>query len=387
MHNGEWLHQLDYWGKGKVIAVLDGGFLNVDKIYAYERAWGNNQILGQKDFTGDADAFFLKNRHGSQVFSLMAAYDYGRFVGAAPEASYWLIKTEVPEYEAPIEMDNLVAGIEFADSVGADILTASLGYCVFGDDSLTIDKSKMNGKFYRASIAESLAAKKGMVVVNSVGNKGNFSWHKFTVPADAVGILSVGSVDASGNHCIFSGVGPTSDLRYAPDVCSLGQSVAVLDENGNPSVSSGTSLSTPIIAGLTACLWQALPDLSAKDIINLVKKNASKSLSPDFQLGYGIPDFYAAYIEGRSNINLSGKPLNIIVKYNPSSKEISFQKDSLLQLKSDLLLFNDSGENVWRKSTRYSAMKFHLAEIPAGRYSLFIKINGSVAYYQKLDMK
>jgi len=385
MLNGNWLHQTGYKGDGMVIAVLDGGFLNVNTITAYAQAWNNGQILGTKDFVNPQADVFSENYHGEQVLSVMAAYDYDKFIGTAPDASYWLIRTENAASESPSEVDNLVAGLEFADSVGADIITTSVGYYKFDNTQRNYKYSDLNGKTCRASIAETMACRKGMIVINSAGNEGDSPWHYIVAPGDADSIITVGSVRSSLERSSFSGYGPTADKRIKPTVCALGSNTAVINENGEVSTNSGTSLAAPIIAGLTACLWEAFPDISGNKIIELIKKHSSKYDSPNNEIGYGVPDFYASYMDAlNSNKGLLTNADLVQVQPNPAQDTLNIMIDrSVLGRAPELILLASNGKNILTQKISEVHTQLLLSDIKAGEYTLEVMLGDITLYKQK----
>jgi serine protease AprX len=305
IHNGRKLHAQGYRGKGIVIAVLDGGFYKANEISVFDSLRQQNRLLGVKNFADNTSDFFSINEtHGTSVLSTMAANLPGKMIGTAPDAFYWLIRTEYAPTEYLLEVDNWVAGIEFADSVGADIINSSLGYTEFDYSGMNYTYQTLNGKTSRASIAANLAARKGMIVVNAAGNDGNKPWHYISTPSDADSILCVGAIDLNGNHADFSSYGPSPDGRVKPDVSAVGYQTIIANYYGiYPG--NGTSFASPIIAGLVACVWQSLHQLNNIEIINLMKRYSSLYQSPNDSLGYGIPDVYALYDQNRINSGIS----------------------------------------------------------------------------------
>jgi len=295
MLQGVSLHNQGYMGQGMTIAVLDAGFWNVNTIPAFDSLWYNGQILGTRDFVQPGNDVFNESTHGMMVLSTMGANLPGQIIGTAPKASYWLIRTEDANSENIIEEDNWLAGAEFADSIGADIINSSLGYTVFDEPLMNHTYSDMNGKTTRVSLGATIAARKGIIVVNSAGNSGSSQWQYIGAPADADSILAVGAVDYNGNYAVFSSVGPSSDNRVKPDVAALGQNAIVANSSG-PIIGSGTSFASPILCGMVACLWQAFPFKNNQEIINAIKHSSNQFYSPDSLLGYGIPNFPIAAI-------------------------------------------------------------------------------------------
>jgi serine protease AprX len=296
MHNGHLLHKEGFQGQGMHIAILDGGFYRVNDLPAFDDFRKNKQLLGTRDFVRDNLNVYNSSDHGMKVLSTMAGHIPGRLLGTAPKASYWLLRTEQTSSEYMIEEHNWLAAVEFADSAGVDIINSSLGYNVFDDKTSNHQYRDMDGNTALITIAADLAANKGMLVVTSAGNEGFGTWGYITAPADADSILTVGAVMNDGRLAYFSSKGPTSDSRMKPDVCALGLSPAVSGIDGRLSYASGTSYSSPIMAGLVACLWQAHPGLNNMEIIDILRRSSSQYNKPDTLYGFGVPDIYAAHI-------------------------------------------------------------------------------------------
>lgn len=322
-HGLDALHKLGYKGDGIHVAILDAGFANVDRLSAFDSLRVFNRLLGVRDFVDASSDVYRQHAHGLAVLSTMAVNVPNVMVGAAPQASYWLLRTEDDATESLLELDNWVRAIEFADSVGVDVVNSSLGYSTFDDLNMNFSYEDMNGRTARISIAATMAARKGMLVVNSAGNDGSNSWHYISAPADADSIVTVGGVGYSGMHCSFSSYGPTSDNRIKPTVCSIAYDAYVMGTAGNIYGSVGTSFASPIIAGAVACLWQALPNLTNMQIIDLLKVNSSQFENPDNKLGYGIPDFYKTYNSVISKIE-DIENVKILVSPNPFSAMLRF---------------------------------------------------------------
>ena len=298
MLSGQRLHNIGMKGKGMTIAVLDGGFQNADKIPAFQHA----NIIGAKDFVYPNSPFFYQETdHGTKVLSTMAANEPEVLVGTAPEARYWLLRCEDQQTEQPVEEDYWAMAAEFADSAGVDIINSSLGYNDYDGDSAYYHQRDLDGQTSLISRTASMLARKGIILVNSAGNSGMGPWKKIAFPADACDILTVGAINTEMKNAPFSGVGPTQDGRVKPDVMALGSPASLISGRGTIVRDMGTSFSTPIVAGLVACLWQALPDKTAMEIIDLVRQTSSSYQKPDNIYGYGIPNFWRAYMIGRIN--------------------------------------------------------------------------------------
>jgi serine protease AprX len=259
IHNGHFLHQQGFTGRGIQIAIIDAGFLGVDVVPGFSHLWNEGRILGTRDFVDRNSNIYRKNVHGMHVLSIIAGFIPYQFVGTAPDASFWLLRSEDVDSEFLIEEDNWISAAEFADSVGADIISVSLGYSIFDDSTQNHTYEDMDGNSTRISIAADIAASKGILVVSSAGNQGNKPWRYITAPADADSVLAIGAVDTLGNIASFSSVGPSFDGGIKPNVCAIGQGTYILRQNGLIGSGGGTSLSAPVISGLAACLWQANP--------------------------------------------------------------------------------------------------------------------------------
>ncbi len=301
------LHNLGYSGQGIMIAILDAGFYHVDQIHAFDSLWLNNQILGTRDFNIPGNNVFGDNMHshGMSTLSTIGANLPGLMVGTAPHASFWLIRTEVADYEALIEEYNWAGGAEFADSLGADVISSSLGYTTFFYAPFNHTYADMDGKTTPVTRAAELAASRGIIVVNSAGNEGGSPWQYIAAPADGDSVLTLGAVDAQGIYASFSSTGPTADGRIKPDVVAEGSGTAIIDQGGGVSSGYGTSFSCPIMAGAMACLLQSAPSFSAEQLRNAVRNTASRASTPDSLLGYGIPNMVNArlMLSGRTIIS------------------------------------------------------------------------------------
>lgn len=294
--NGKKLHENGYRGKGMMIAVFDGGFMNADKIPALHKI----KLAGVKDFVvPESKSVFGEMEHGTMVLSTMAANAPDFYVGVAPEAQYLLIRCEDERTESLAEEDYWASAAEYADSCGVDVINSSLGYHGFDDSSMNHHYYEQDGNTALISRTASMCADKGIVCVNSAGNDGMGSWKKINFPADAKDILTVGSINEHGMNAAFSAVGPTADGRIKPDVMAFGSPTCVITGRGSIINDNGTSFSSPLVAGMVACLWQALPGKTAKQIIKLVKLAGDNQQHPDNVFGYGVPDFWKAYQTGK----------------------------------------------------------------------------------------
>lgn len=297
MSNGDKLHEAGFKGQGMTIAVIDAGFHNVDKITAMQ----NIRILGTKDFVNQQADIFAESSHGMSVLSCIGMNRPDIMTGTAPEASFWLLRSEDEYSEHLVEQDYWSAAVEFADSVGVDVINTSLGYYSFDDKSKNYKYRDLDGRHALMSRQASHIADKGMILVCSAGNSGAGSWKKITPPGDADNVLTVGAIDKRAVLATFSSVGNTADHRVKPDVVAVGVGSDVIRMDGNQGRANGTSFSSPIMCGMVTCLWQACPTLTAKEVIELVRRSGDRAGFPDNIYGYGVPDMWKAYNDYKSN--------------------------------------------------------------------------------------
>ncbi len=380
MLNGEVLHDMGYDGAGKIIAVLDAGFLNANSIDAFDSLWNNGQILGTRDFVSPQNPnIFGSHYHGTMVLSTMGANWPGQIVGTAPKADYWLIRTEDGDSEYLIEELNWVSGAELADSLGADIINSSLGYTTFDDPTLDHSYEDMDGNTTPVTIGADMAVSKGMIVVNSAGNSGGSFWQYIGAPADGDSVFSLGAVDGSGNYAGFSSTGPTYDGRMKPNVVAQGQGSTIVDPwTGSVSSGSGTSFSSPITAGMVACLWQANPTKRNTEILEAIQQSGSQANNPDYFLGYGIPD-YALANSILTVIENKKSPMDLVSVYpNPFTNEITIQVGEDNSSLKQIELMDITGKSLMLKN--YSANEDNvvlnnISNLSAGFYLMKITLD------------
>lgn len=295
-HKGDMLHNLGFRGEGMTMSIIDAGFYHYLSLPTFDSIRTNNQIAATWDFVANEPSVDEDHPHGMNCLSTIAANMPGTFVGTAPKTTFYLYRTEDAASEYPIEEHNLAAALERSDSIGIDMSSISLGYSTFDNASLNYTYAIMNGNTTMGARAADLAAKKGMLVCVAAGNEGNNSWHYISSPSDADSVMTVGAVDTLGNIGSFSSYGPSSDGQVKPNVASVGVRAYVANTfNGLPSAGNGTSFATPIMAGITACLWQAFPEENNMSIISELQKSADKFSTPNDRTGYGIPNVKKAF--------------------------------------------------------------------------------------------
>lgn len=353
LHKIDYLHEMGFHGKGIHIAVIDAGFEFVHGMNCFKHLFDEDRLLSTKDFVDHDGDVFWDHLHGTVVLSTMAAVIPGQFFGTATKASYHLLRSEAADYEHIVEEDNWVAAAEYADSAGVDIINTSLGYTDFDDTTQNHTYADMNGNTTRISQASNIAANKGILMVTSAGNKGSTDWKYVSAPGDATLALTVGAVDSLGNYAPFSSVGPNSAGELKPNVASVGwQCYVVLPWGEGIVKSNGTSFSSPMIAGMAATLWQALPHLNNFEIKSLIESVGHQANNPDTLLGYGIPDFYAAYNQSTGIAYPMQEGVELLSHYpNPSTDYFN------------LLLKSDRNQTIHINCYDLNGKELHLEKI------------------------
>lgn len=390
------LHSRGYHGEGTVIAVLDTGFdlshdafRDINVIAQYDFINGDDETSDQppEDDIGQDD-------HGTEVLSVIAGNSQGNLVGVAHAAGYLLAKTERISYggsifEKEIEEDWWVAGIEWAEANGADVVSSSLGY------SDWYSYRDIDGATAKTTIAANMAVEKGVVVVISAGNEGKSSdWPYISAPADGFDVIAVGAVDAMGEIAGFSSVGPTYDGRIKPDLVAMGDGTYVVTPSSTDAFHKvdGTSLATPLVAGTAALLLQALPDLDdPKLLVKLLKYSATRALSPDNQYGWGVINAEAAFRIGRyphlmeEVINWEPEKVipeieNVIVYPNPIKRSTGKLNIRSPESVTSVEIYNLSGTLIYErydtdyaKSAIWNLNNQHDQKVACGIYICVIK--------------
>ncbi len=366
MLSGNVLHEQNFTGSGKIIAVLDAGFPGVNTTQPFARLRNNNLILGGYDFVNRSTNYYSGNSHGTLVLSTMGGFVPNQLVGTAPDASYYLFITEDVNSETPLEESLWVEAVEEADRLGVDIINTSLGYFDYDDSSYSYTYEDLNGTTSFASRGADFAYAKGMIVVVSAGNSALTSNPHISVPADAEHVLTIGSVTAEGNYSSFSSIGYTADGRVKPDVVAQGTASVLAMPDGSIATASGTSFSSPILCGLVASLWQAFPTYTNEQIMQLIKESASQYSNPDEELGYGIPDFDTALTNG--TLSISANTIgNFNIYPNPTAETITISSTENTDLKS-IAVYNIFGQSVFKSSLSGNTRTINLSELATGIY-------------------
>jgi len=376
MINVDALHLQDFAGEGMVIAVLDASFTNVNTMAAFQGLRDDGRLLGGYDFvdgTNDVYAFNPSGiSHGTMVLSTMAGFVQDEYVGTAPNASYYLFRTEDVYRENPVEMSYWVEAAERADSLGVDVINSSLAYKDFDGSNYDYTAAEMDGHTTFISKGANIASEKGLLVVNSAGNSGfNDGGHGgIWAPADAPGVLSIGAVDANGNIAGFSSRGSDYQSTLKPDVVAQGQAAYIVDKNELIASYNGTSFSSPITAGGVTCLWQALPNATNTEIMDYVRQSASQYATPDYNYGYGIPDFELALTIGFSAQEEKVTELKLFP--NPATSTLFVKIPPDIE-NSIITIFDVSGKIIMQKSIMDSADSVDVSSIASGLYLVSFK--------------
>jgi len=380
------MHQAGFTGKGITVAVFDSGFPGLDKAVPFAHVFTNKRVVGQLNVVRPwIKEVFRDHEHGIQVSSLILANQAGTLVAGAHQAQVIFAITEDVATEYPVEELNWVRAAEYADSLGVDIINSSLGYLDFDDPSLTYTTAQLDGKTTYVTRGATLAAKRGILVVNSVGNYGSAGSSSLVAPADAQGILAVGSVNASSVVSTFSSRGPTADGRIKPELVAFGQSPVLIRGSGQVSAAAGTSFSAPQLTALAAGLWEAKPEWTKDELLTNLIKSGSQYATPDQNLGYGIPNFRGAYYGALLGLNEEIE-LGSSIYPNPLRSEslhIRFGKE----LRLTLQILDSSGRRVVQQVGERNAIQepfvFSLSDLPSGIYFLQL-LDGKEIAYKKL---
>lgn len=368
------LHLAGFTGTGVSIAVIDAGFPYVNTGSAFERLRNNNQIKAVYDFvtkTNDVYNTSISN-HGSAVLGTIGGYIKDIFVGSAPDADFYLYRSENAVGEIPEEELYWIEAAEEADRKGVDIITASLGYNIFDDSRYSYSYSDMNGTTSFIARAAEIAANKGIFVLAAAGNSGNQPWHYIMTPADNAKVFSIGAVDAIGNSSGFSSYGPNSLAVVKPDGSARGTASSTVINSTLVSV-SGTSMATPIAAGGVACFIQAFPSMNRELMRTKLRQTASLYPAHTDQMGFGILNFGGLYNQVLNTSEIVKKE-KLVIFPNPVKNILNIASESdVLSLE----IYDNLGKLI-RKSSVQKSVK--VEEFPKGTYYLKIQAKNQVFY-------
>ncbi len=285
------LHDRGLTGTGITILMLDTGFKLSHPVFSQLKIDSTYDFINNDTDVEDAQdpSGIIQQSHGTATLSIIGGYDYGNMIGVAYDATFLLAKTEIIGQEIKAEEDNWVAAVEWGEPLGAEVVSSSLGY----NDWYTWED--MDGRTATCTIAATIAARHGLIVVNAAGNEGRTSQYPTLIaPADGDSVIAVGAVALTGEISGFSSNGPTFDGRIKPDICALGVGDRIANQSGGYGNGSGTSFATPLVAGACALLLQAHPNWHYDSLYRAITSTATRAASPDTVYGYGIIRAYQA---------------------------------------------------------------------------------------------
>jgi hypothetical protein len=379
IHRGDTLHNLGFNGEGMKIAIFDAGFQRVDSIASLRHLFQENRIFPIRNFVYNTDSFYKYDNHGTLVLGCMGSFLKDTLIGTAPKANYYLFITEASGYESKIEEVNWAKAAELADSIGVDIINSSLGYTEFDDASTNYSFEQLDGKTAISSIAAQIASDKGILVVNSAGNLGNKSWKKIACPADAEGVITVGGIDKSGNVTDFSSRGYNALQEIKPNVCAVGRLATCYYDAGGYAISNGTSFSSPIMAGLISCFWQANKEASPKKIKDALYRSSHRFTNPNETFGYGIPNFAIA----QQMILKNDTTENIYLYPNPTHDAVVLEFNHYLPETIKVELYSFQGLITSQMETLIQGkniIRMDLSNYASGAYFIKLSFKDRVTY-------
>ncbi len=383
-------HSQGYTGQGVLLGVIDAGFSRLCRSYtpedtnSYHILFDSLHIVATHDFLNN-DSLVTNHgdngdgSHGAMTLCCIAGYLPGLYIGAAPRVSVLLAKTEqAAGADFPAEEDYWVAGLEWMERLGVDIVSSSVSWVAW------LPYNVRDGQTAASSRAASLAASRGVLVVNSSGNHGWDSVPWVSCPSDADSMLCIGAVSYDSLYAGFSSRGPTYDGRIKPDLVACGVQTTTLNPNNSQTITSGTgtSFSTPIVAGACAVVLSANPALSPMQLMGIMKATASQANHPDTLFGWGVPNIAAAVdsarllnvipcppggctpaqLPERYTIRAFPNPFNpsVVLFFAPESKTRKIQ------------VFDITGRTIATipVASRSSRAYFQAINLPAGNYFL-----------------
>ncbi|PLX07558.1 MAG: serine protease [Marinilabiliales bacterium] len=383
MHNAHNLHNDGYRGQGMMIAITDAGFTGLPDLPSFDSLYNDGRVLVTKNFVFGGDTVYDHSTHGMRVLSILAANYPGNLIGTAPEASYLLLMSEEPATETFIEELNWISAAEFADSMGADIINVSLGYVDFDTPEFNHAYEDLDGEHAAISIGAKVASSKGMLVVAAAANSGDDEDHPWiAAPGDAKDIITAGAVWSDETYAGFSSIGPSYDGRVKPDVVAMGGGTYNQELSGNIGNGNGTSFSTPLLAGMIACLWQKYPEKTNMEIIDAVQKSGHLYNTPTIYLGYGIPDFdLAGLILEKGEIVIPKRNFSVYPNPFKDTFNIQFENNPGDSIEIAISDMNGKKTYLWMEHTaRESNVTIKIDDLrnfKSGIYILYVNFNNT----------
>jgi hypothetical protein len=373
------MHAKGFRGENTLITLLDNGFLNADQVPYLQAIFTEKRVVGTLTTNPKLKSVYVGGSHGTNVLSTIASQSPGKLVGTAYLANFAMVQTEEDDSELIVEEANWLRGAEWADSLGTDVLSSSLGYSEFDNYKHNHTYTDMNGRTTLVSKAATWASQKGIICTISAGNEGSNTWKYISAPADADSILAVGAVDRSGLKASFSSLGPSFDKRIKPDISSMGVGTVVGTTSGTIGTSNGTSFSAPLLAGFAAGMVQANPRNSSWQIMDAIRKSGNQASKPDNLLGYGIPNFLKATT--LLNPILGVEPVNelsIRIYPNPVKIGEKINIDLPEKMEMKLEIFNAQGIILKTLNLNQIQEKIFLPPLSSGKYYFrFLGVNSS----------
>lgn len=355
MMNGDLLHEMGYRGRGIIISMMDNGCIYANTLPAFDSVMP--RVLMTWNFVYNQAYVFNDGGHGTETFGCIAGNLPGRYLGTAPDASFFLYQVQTNTEEWIGEEYSWAEAAEMADSGGSQIFSTSLAYTVFDGDSGNHTYADLNGDKTVITHAGNQAFSKGILVFNAAGNYATTnspltSWYYIGAPADGDSILAIGAVNPEEVIASFSSRGPNSAGVIKPDLCAVGDTAWVLTIAGGVAYSFGTSFACPVMAGCAACLWQAFPEKTARQIKEAIVASADRYLNPNNTYGYGIPDFYKAYLYLATDYDTSILHVNkdVLVYPNPFTNSLNVSIYNTSPQTHTVQLFNMLGQEVYTNS-------------------------------------
>lgn len=382
--NLQCLHEMGYTGTGMYIGVIDAGFDGMNNNVYFDSVYLENRILDVYNFVDGTDLVYQYSSHGTSVASCIVGEKPSpeEFAGTAVNVDLALYLAEDVFSETEIEEFNVVAAMERADSVGVDVINISLGYFGFDDTLTSHVYADLDGNTTICAMGVNVAASKGIAVVMSAGNSGPSN---ISTPCDADDGLCIGAVDVNGTYAFFSSVGPNADGQVKPDVVARGWDTWLVINPDTVVMGSGTSFSSPVMAGATACLRQANPTGTVAQIFDAIRQSASQFASPDQFMGYGIPDLCVAdsILKASLRVQESAK-VAIQVFPNPANKWVNVYVPTSERV--NIRLLDIRGGEVLSLEGKGQQHQFSVEHLSSGIYLLEVAFDKQVKV-QRLEIR
>lgn len=381
--NLQCLHEMGYTGTGMYLGIIDAGFEGMDNNVYFDSVYLENRVLDLHNFVDGTNLVYQYSSHGTSVASCIVGEKPSpeQYAGTAVNVDLALYLAEDVFSETEIEEFNVVAALERADSVGVDVVNISLGYFGFDDTLTSHVYADLDGNTTICAMGVNVAASKGIAVVMSAGNSGPSN---ISTPCDSDDGLCIGAVDVNGMYAFFSSVGPNADGQVKPDVMARGWDTWVVINPDTVVMGSGTSFSSPVMAGATACLRQSNPTKTVEQIFNAIRQSASQFATPDQFMGYGIPDLCVADSILKAEVGLQEESKSAIQIFpNPADQLVNIFVPTSEQV--NIRLFDLRGEEVLNFEGKGEQHQLSIEHLSAGMYLLEVAFDKQVKV-QRLEI-